>query len=108
MTRPVSAIIMPPDWPRWVICLVTDRHRLLDAIGRPHHTWEPFMLEQIEGAVQGGVDVIQIRERDLAAGVLAQFVTPMRRIDGRYSVRIVVEQSRGCRSRRRCPRCAFT
>lgn len=59
---------------RLVLCLITDRRRLAAAVGEPETSWERLLLEQIRGAMQGGVDVIQIRERDLNAGILAAFV----------------------------------
>jgi thiamine-phosphate pyrophosphorylase len=60
-----------------VICLVTDRRRLGAAIGAPPSTWLDVVAEQIDGAVEGGVDLVQIREPDLDAGLLTAFVRSM-------------------------------
>ena len=49
-----------------------------------------MLLNQIEGAVRGGVDVIQIRERDLDAGVLAAFVRRCGAAIAGSSARVVV------------------
>ena len=53
-----------------MICLVTDRRRLssgTDAVDR--------LVELVEAAVRAGVDLIQVRERDLDARALAALVT---------------------------------
>jgi len=56
------------------LCLITDRRRLMAVVGHTGAPWQPLLLDQIRGAVHGGVDVVQIRERDIEAGVLADFV----------------------------------
>jgi thiamine-phosphate pyrophosphorylase len=53
--RKSDPFLAPP-----VICMVTDRHR----------TGEPSLLNLIGAAARAGIDVIQIRERDLDAGAL--------------------------------------
>jgi thiamine-phosphate pyrophosphorylase len=53
------------------MCLITDRRRLLAATGRGDHDWEGVLVDQLRGAIAGGVDLIQIRERDLEAARLA-------------------------------------
>ena len=53
-----------------MICLVSDRRRLStgsDAVDR--------LVELVDGAVRAGIDLIQIRERDLEARDLAALVT---------------------------------
>lgn len=72
------------------MCLVTDRRRLGHALGRPASEWCTLLLEQIRGAVQGGVDLVQIREPDLEAGVLAELVTRAVRITGGSPSRVIV------------------
>lgn len=59
-------------WPRVVV--VTDRARLLRRLGAPAAAWSRLLHAQIEGALAGGADLVQVREPDLAAGELAQFL----------------------------------
>jgi thiamine-phosphate pyrophosphorylase len=59
---------------RPVLCLITDRRRLTAALQEPETNWHPLLLSQIEGAIRGGVDVVQIREHDLDAAPLASLV----------------------------------
>lgn len=60
--------------PRPVICLVTDRRRLVPAADS-----EParilHLIELVGAAARAGVDLIQIRERDLDAGPLSRLVS---------------------------------
>ena len=58
---------MPPT-----LCLITDARRLVAALRRPAETWVETLLEQVEGAIAGGVDLIQIRERNAGAAALAE------------------------------------
>jgi thiamine-phosphate diphosphorylase len=53
--------------------LVTARHRL-EAVGRRGASWQSLLTEQIEGALAGGVDLVQIREPDLGARVFIHFL----------------------------------
>ena len=55
-----------------ILCLVTDRRRLGRACGVPPAEFENVLIRQIAGAVDGGVDFIQLREGDLEAGALLQ------------------------------------
>jgi thiamine-phosphate pyrophosphorylase len=50
---------------RPLICLVTDRRRLCSALGRSAEEWPILLERQFAGAVAGGIDLIQFRERDL-------------------------------------------
>lgn len=59
-------------WPR--VVLVTDRRRLARAAGTGEDGWRTAMVEQIRGAVAGGVDLIQVREPDMEAGPLSRFL----------------------------------
>lgn len=57
-----------------ILCLVTDRHR---CGGRP-------LEAVVEAAVEGGVNMIQLRERDLAAGPLLELALRLRAlVEGR-------------------------
>lgn len=60
--------------------LVTDRHR---TAGRP-------LLEVIEAALQGGVDAVQLREKDLPAGALFELASRLRDVTSRYSARLLI------------------
>lgn len=75
---------------RPILCLVTNRRRLADALGRPHADAVALVLQQIEGAVAGEVDLVQIREKDLDAGALARFARAALRITEGSSTRIVL------------------
>jgi thiamine-phosphate pyrophosphorylase len=55
------------------ICLVTDRRRLVPP-GATDHEARRCLLTQIRHAVHAGVDLIQVRERDLEAAALAALV----------------------------------
>ncbi|HVB38234.1 MAG TPA: thiamine phosphate synthase [Vicinamibacterales bacterium] len=57
-----------------MLCLVTDRHRLAP-VRVSADAGVGALLEQIDDAARAGVDLIQIRERDLEAGPLAALVT---------------------------------
>lgn len=83
------AITMHPD-NRRVLCLITDRRRLLAAVGQPEKAWPTLILAQVRGAIRGGVDVVQIRERDADAGVLAELVKHCERASRGTSVRVLV------------------
>lgn len=59
-------------------------------MAHPETAWETLLLNQIDGAVRGGVDVVQIRERDVDAGVLAAFVRRCIALTEGTAARIVV------------------
>lgn len=59
--------------PRPALCLVTDRHRLAPR-ARTDRDALRALDAQLDAAIAAGVELIQIRERDLEAGVLAAFV----------------------------------
>ena len=65
---------MSRNWRRPVLCLTTDRRRLAQALARPQAEALRLLSQQINGAIRGGVDVVQIRERDLDARDLARVV----------------------------------
>ncbi|MGE0043738.1 MAG: thiamine phosphate synthase [Vicinamibacterales bacterium] len=57
-----------------LLLLVTDRLRLARAVGAGDTDAPSLLLEQVRGAVAAGVDVVQVRERDLESGALAALV----------------------------------
>lgn len=73
-----------------LLCLVTDRRRLALLLGRPPSQARDALLQQIAGAVAGGVDLVQIREGDLDAGELASLVRAALAIAAGSPTRIVV------------------
>lgn len=59
-----------------MICLVTDRRRLVGADAAPGAS-RACLVAQVQHAVDAGIDLIQVRERDLEAGELAALVTEL-------------------------------
>ena len=57
-----------------MLCLVTDRRRLGQAVGARPGDWNDLLREQVSAAAQAGVDLIQVREPDIEAGELTQLV----------------------------------
>jgi thiamine-phosphate pyrophosphorylase len=70
-----------------LLCLITDRARLTAALGAKSGDWPDALAEQVKGAIAGGVDLVQIRERGIEAAMLAGVV------------RRVVSLARGTRTR---------
>jgi thiamine monophosphate synthase len=70
-----------------LLCLITDRARLAAALGAKSGNWPDALAEQVKGAIAGGVDLVQIRERGIEAAMLADVV------------RRVVSLARGTRTR---------
>jgi thiamine-phosphate diphosphorylase len=75
-----------------LLCLVTDRLRLAATLGRPAADARGLVLQQIEGAVAGGIDLVQIRERDLEAGALLRLVSDAIALAATTRTRIVVNE----------------
>jgi thiamine-phosphate pyrophosphorylase len=69
---------MADRFPR--LYLVTDRHR---TAGRP-------LLEVVAAALQGGVDAVQLREKDLSARELLALGELLRDLCDRYGARLVI------------------
>jgi thiamine-phosphate pyrophosphorylase len=65
-----------------VLCLVTDRRR--------HARPLDGLLRQAAQAIEAGVDLIQIRERDLEAAELMALATAMLRVSRRTATRVVI------------------
>lgn len=85
---------------RPILCLVTDRRRLAEALGAGGEQWWPALLQQITGAIAGGIDVVQIREPDLDDRALSAVARDCLRASAGTGVRIVinnrVDVARGC------------
>jgi thiamine-phosphate pyrophosphorylase len=85
---------MPPEpsatWQRPTLCLVTDRRRLAAAVGLPAEAWHDALLAQICGALAGGIDVVQLRERDLDDGALVSLARDCLRAVNECRGRIVI------------------
>jgi thiamine-phosphate pyrophosphorylase len=62
-----------------MLCLVTDRHRR-------------SVVEQCRDAVQAGVDLIQVRERDLEGAALSVLVAEVVRLTRATGTRVVVNE----------------
>src|SRR5438445_1827493 len=73
---------------RPIVCLVTDRHRLCE--GCDEDSAERCLDAQVAEAVAAGVDLLQIRERDLDAGRLVAIVARAVALARGTSTRIVV------------------
>ncbi|MBZ5556851.1 MAG: thiamine phosphate synthase [Acidobacteriia bacterium] len=71
------------------VCLVTDRRRLAGADAPPAEA-RRRLASQVHDAVQAGVDLIQVRERDLAAADLATLVTDLLAMTRGSATRLVV------------------
>jgi thiamine-phosphate diphosphorylase len=72
-----------------MICLVSDRRRLAGA-GAPIAEWRRCLISQTRYAVDAGVDLIQIRERDLEAAALARLVADLRLVARGTTTRVIV------------------
>jgi thiamine monophosphate synthase len=72
-----------------MICLVTDRRRLV-ADGAPPGTGRRCLVAQVRRAADAGVDLVQVRERDLDAASLAALVVELLAVTRGTSTRVVV------------------
>jgi thiamine-phosphate pyrophosphorylase len=72
-----------------MICLVTDRRRLV-AHGAPSDASFACLAAQVRYAVEAGIDLVQVREHDLEAGALAALVTSLLTITRGSRTRLVV------------------
>jgi thiamine-phosphate pyrophosphorylase len=72
-----------------MICLVTDRRRLAGA-GAPSAEARACLIAQARHAVDAGVDLIQVRERDLEAGALASLVDALLTVTSGTPTRLLV------------------
>jgi thiamine-phosphate diphosphorylase len=65
-----------------ILCLVSDRRRFARPV--------PDLLEQVERAVDAGIDLIQVREPDLEAAALCDLVHRVLELTRRSATRAVV------------------
>jgi thiamine-phosphate diphosphorylase len=72
-----------------VICLVTDRRRLV-AGGAAPGAGRRCLVAQVRCAVEARVDLVQVRERDLSAASLAALVVELLAVTRGTSTRVVV------------------
>ncbi|MBI1875589.1 MAG: thiamine phosphate synthase [Acidobacteria bacterium] len=72
-----------------ILCLVTDRRRLSGAYGP---TEVERLVCQVEVAAEAGVDLVQVRERDLDGGPLAELVSRCLAVVGPSSTRLLVNE----------------
>jgi thiamine-phosphate pyrophosphorylase len=72
-----------------MICLVTDRRRLV-AGQPPFSAVRACLLEQVRLAAEAGIDLVQVRERDLEAAALASLVGELLAVTRHTPTRIVV------------------
>ena len=75
--------------PPAVICLVTDRRRLA-APGAASVVARACLVAQVRHAVDAGVDLVQVRERDLEAGDLAALVSDLVAVTRATRTRLLV------------------
>lgn len=70
------------------VCLVTDRRRVADGVRFADAC--DRLVEQVRAAVEAGVDLVQVRERDLEARQLMTLVTAVVRASRQTNTRVVV------------------
>ena len=73
-----------------MICLVTDRRRLVADGRAPEAAARGCLIAQVGRAVEAGVDLVQVRERDLEAGALAALVSELMTLARGSTTRIIV------------------
>jgi thiamine-phosphate diphosphorylase len=73
-----------------MLCLVTDRRRLLRATGQAEREWPSLIEQQVEGAVRAGIDFVQIRERDLDARTLLTLTRSLMALAAGSTTKILV------------------
>jgi len=73
-----------------MLCLITNRRRLLSALQRQDASWPEVLFEQLRGAMAGGIDLIQIREPDIEPARLADIARRATALAEGTRTRIVV------------------
>jgi thiamine-phosphate pyrophosphorylase len=73
-----------------MLCLVTDRLRLGGQRGGTFEVVRSHLTEQLRGAIEAGVDLIHLRERDLEARELALLAADVVRLARGMPARVVV------------------
>ena len=74
--------------PDKILCVVTDR-TIFDTGGAPP---EPRLMDAVRGAVSGGANMVQLRERGLAGRDLLSLALELRRITQDRALLIVNER----------------
>ena len=72
-----------------MICLVTDRRRLVAGGARPD-TQFACLVAQVRYAVDAGIELVQVRERDMEGGALAALVTSLLTVTRGTGTRLIV------------------
>jgi thiamine-phosphate pyrophosphorylase len=72
-----------------MICLVTDRRRLIAGGARPDAP-VACLVAQVRYAVDAGIDLVQVREHDLEGGALAALVTSLLAVTRGTRTRLIV------------------
>jgi thiamine-phosphate pyrophosphorylase len=72
------------------LCLITDRRRLVAAMGPPTADSLAALRAQVAGAIGGGIDVIQIREPDLDARELIEVTRGLLALERPAGVQVIV------------------
>jgi len=75
-------------WPR--IMVVSDRRRLVAVRRAPATDWPDLLRAQIVGAIAGGADLVQVRERDLDAATLTAFLRELFETEPQVRPRVLV------------------
>jgi thiamine-phosphate pyrophosphorylase len=86
---PVCGIVNPSSRP--IVCLVTDRRRLAPEV-RTVRAELAELDRLLDEAIAAGVDLVQVRERDLDAAVLVAFVRGLVRRAAGTTTRVVVNE----------------
>lgn len=73
-----------------IVCLVTDRRRLVAALGLAQGDWRDALRAQATAAGKAGVDLLQVREPDLDAGELTGLVRELVSATRSFMTRVVV------------------
>jgi thiamine-phosphate diphosphorylase len=82
---------MAQPWPpsHTILCLVTDRRALAEALGGGREPLDA-LRDQVAAAVDAGVDLVHVRERDLEAGALRDLVGQLAQRASGSATRVVV------------------
>jgi thiamine-phosphate pyrophosphorylase len=75
-----------------MLCLVTNRQRFGGPAGPPAAEARRRLVDQVKEAVDAGVGLIQVRERDLDGGALADLAGEVVRIANGSETRVVVNE----------------
>ncbi len=73
-----------------MICLVTDRTRLGQAVGARPEDWVDVLRTQVAAAAEAGIDLVHVREPDLEARDLADLVRSLLAVTRKTASRLLV------------------